>query len=113
MSATINNNRIILTNPITNEEIPLEKGIGTIVAERAVDLICISILIVLGLFINYELIIQKLYEASSSISLEFLMFSLAILGGIIFLLLRKNNKDILRTINDEYHSSFDIEFCFL
>ena len=74
------------------EDIPLEKGIGTIVAERAVDLICISILIVLGLFINYELIIQKLYEASSSISLEFLMFSLAILGGIIFLLLRKNNK---------------------
>ena len=74
------------------EDIPLEKGIGTIVAERAVDLICISILIVLGLFINYELIIQKLYEASSSISLEFVMFSLAILGGIIFLLLRKNNK---------------------
>ena len=74
------------------DDIPLEKGIGTIVAERAVDLICISILIVLGLFINYELIIQKLYEASSSISLEFVMFSLAILGGIIFLLLRKNNK---------------------
>ena len=74
------------------EEIHLEKGIRTIVAERAVDVLCISILIVLGLFINYELIIQKLYEASSSISLEFVMFSLAILGGIIFLLLRKNNK---------------------
>ena len=58
-----------------NEDIPLEKGIGTIVAERAVDVLCISILIVLGLFINYELIIQKLYEASSFINLEFLMLS--------------------------------------
>ena len=55
------------------EDIPLEKGIGTIVAERAVDLICISILIVLGLFINYELIIQKLYEASSFFNLDFVM----------------------------------------
>ena len=66
------------------EEIPLEKGIGTIVAERAVDVLCIIILIVIGLFINYELITKKLYEASSSINLEFIMF--------LFLLLRKNNK---------------------
>ena len=73
------------------EDIPLEKGIGTIVAERAVDVLCISILIVLGLFINYELIIQKLYEASSFINLEFLMLSFIILGGILFFL-RKNSK---------------------
>ena len=74
------------------EDIPLEKGIGTIVAERAVDVLCISILIVLGLFINYELIIQKLYEASSFINLEFLMLSFIILGGIFFFFLRKNSK---------------------
>ena len=74
------------------EDIPLEKGIGTIVAERAVDVLCISILIVLGLFINYELIIQKLYEASSFINLEFLMLSFIILGGILFFFLRKNSK---------------------
>ena len=74
------------------EDIPLEKGIGTIVAERAVDVLCISILIALGLFINYELIIQKLYEASSFINLEFLMLSFIILGGILFFFLRKNNK---------------------
>ena len=61
------------------EDIPLEKGIGTIVAERAVDVLCISILIVLGLFINYELIIQQLQETSSFISLEFVMFSFIIL----------------------------------
>ena len=74
------------------EDIPLEKGIGTIVAERAVDVLCISILIVLGLFINYELIIQQLHETSSFISLEFVMFSFIILGGILFFLSRKNSK---------------------
>ena len=74
------------------ENIPLEKGIGTIVAERAVDLLSISILIVIGLFINYDLIAEKLYEASSFINLKFVMLSFVILGGTLFLLLRKNSK---------------------
>jgi len=74
------------------EDVPLEKGIGTIVAERAVDVLSISILIVIGLFINYQLITEKLYEASSFINLKFLMLSFVILGGTLFLLLRKNSK---------------------
>ena len=74
------------------EDIPLEKGIGTIVAERAVDVLCVSILIVIGLFINYQLITEKLYEASSFINLKLIMFSFIILGGILFLLSRKNSK---------------------
>ena len=42
------------------EKIPLEKTLGTIVAERAVDVICIIIIICIGLIIEFHRISQKL-----------------------------------------------------
>ena len=36
------------------EKIPFEKGLGTIVAERAVDLLCFIILIIIGLILKYD-----------------------------------------------------------
>lgn len=76
------------------EEIPLEKGLGTIVAERAVDVLCISILIIIGLFINYELISEKLLDASSFINIKFLFLAGIILASILFFILRKQNNTL-------------------
>ena len=42
------------------EKIPLEKTLGTIVAERAVDVICIIIIICIGLIIEFQRISEKL-----------------------------------------------------
>ena len=42
------------------EKIPLEKTLGTIVAERAVDVICIIIIICIGLIIEFQRISDKL-----------------------------------------------------
>ena len=76
------------------EGIPLEKGLGTIVAERAVDVLCISILIIIGLFINYELISEKLLDASSFINIKFLFLAGIILASILFFILRKQNNTL-------------------
>jgi len=42
------------------EKIPLEKTLGTIVAERAVDVICIIVIIFIGLIIEFQRISDKL-----------------------------------------------------
>lgn len=76
------------------EQIPLEKGLGTIVAERAVDVLCITILIIIGLFINYELISEKLLEASSFVNIKLLFLVAIILASILFFVLRKKNNSI-------------------
>lgn len=70
------------------EKIPLDKAIGTIVAERAIDVLCIGFLIIIGLIINYELISEKLYEASSFIDFKLVLLTLVI-GALIFLYLIK------------------------
>ena len=42
------------------EKIPLDKTIGTIVAERAIDVVCILIIIGIGLIIEFQKISEKL-----------------------------------------------------
>ena len=42
------------------ENIPLEKTLGTIVAERAIDVLCILIIIFIGLIVEFERISEKL-----------------------------------------------------
>ena len=74
------------------ENIPLDKAIGTIVAERAIDVLCIGVLIIIGLFINYELIANKLYEASSFINLKLLIIILITTILIFYFLLSLKNQ---------------------
>ena len=76
------------------EKIPIDKAIGTIVAERAIDVLCIGFLIIIGLIINYELISEKLYEASSFINFKLIILIL-IIGVLIFIYL-------MRTKNQTY-----------
>ena len=74
------------------EKIPLDKAIGTIVAERAIDVLCIGFLIIIGLIINYELISEKLYEASSFIDFKLVLLTLVIGALIFFYLIKTKNQ---------------------
>ena len=91
------------------EKIPLDKAIGTIVAERAIDVLCIGFLIIIGLIINYELISEKLYEASSFINFKLIILIL-IIGVLIFIyLMRTKNQtySIITKIQDFFKGLYE------
>ena len=54
----------------------------------------ITILIIIGLFINYELISEKLLEASNFVNIKLLFLIAIILASIFFFILRKKNNSI-------------------
>ena len=58
------------------EKIPFEKAIGTIVAERAVDVLSILIIILLGLIIEFERISEKLISFIAKTDLSTLFWAL-------------------------------------
>ena len=61
------------------EEIPFEKGFGTIVAERIADTIMLFLIIMIALFLEFEFIYNFFIEKFNPISL--------LIGGIILLML--------------------------
>ena len=66
------------------ENIPFEKAIGTIVAERAVDVLCILIIIMIGLIIEFDKISNKLIGFVKESDFSTLLWSLLIV--LIFLI---------------------------
>ena len=74
------------------EKIPFEKAIGTIVAERVVDVLSILIIILLGLIIEFERISEKLisYIAKTDLSTLFwtLFFFIVFLATLFFIIKR-------------------------
>ena len=58
------------------EKIPFEKAIGTIVAERVVDVLSILIIILLGLIIEFERISEKLISFIAKTDLSTLFWAL-------------------------------------
>ena len=76
------------------EKIPFEKLIGTIIAERIVDMICISVLILISLLYEFERISEKIISLLSSVDFSsFLIFLVTILLIIflIFIILKRFN----------------------
>ena len=76
------------------EKIPFEKIIRTIIAERIVDMICISILILISLLYEFERISEKIISLLSSLNFSsFLIFLITILLIIflIFIILKRFN----------------------
>ena len=65
------------------EKIPLEKTLGTIVAERAVDVICIIIIISIGLIIEFQRISEKLISLTQDTEISVI---LVYFGAFIILL---------------------------
>ena len=68
------------------EKIPLEKTLGTIVAERAVDVICIIIIICIGLIIEFQRISEKLISLSQDTEISAILIYFAAFVLILFTL---------------------------
>tara|TARA_B100001109_G_scaffold9539_1_gene7214 strand:+ start:610 stop:1569 length:960 start_codon:yes stop_codon:yes gene_type:complete len=74
------------------ENIPFEKAIGTIVAERAVDVLCILIIIVIGLIIEFDKISNKLIdfvEKSDFSTVLFYILIVVIVTATFYLIIKR------------------------
>ena len=74
------------------ENIPFEKAIGTIVAERAVDVLCILIIIVIGLIIEFDKISNKLIDFVEKSDFSTVLFSIlivVIVTATVFLIIKR------------------------
>ena len=80
------------------EKIPLDKTLGTIVAERAVDVICILIIIAMGLIFEFNRISDKLISLIENTEISVIIFYV----GVIFLILFVSNR-VLR--KSKYYKS--------
>ena len=75
------------------EKIPLDKTIGTIVAERAIDVVCILIIIGIGLIIEFQKISDKLISLIEGQELSTILIyvtTISIFVIILFLFLKKS-----------------------
>ncbi len=75
------------------EKIPLEKTLGTIVAERAVDVICILLIIGIGLIIEFEKISEKLislFQANNLLIILIYIVTITSVLTIILFILKKS-----------------------
>lgn len=76
------------------EKIPFEKLIGTIIAERIIDMICISILILISLLYEFERISEKIISLLTSVninSLLILLITIPLIFFLIFMILKRFN----------------------
>ena len=80
------------------EKIPLDKTLGTIVAERAVDVICILIIIATGLIFEFNRISEKLITIIENTEISVVI----IYVGVIILILFVSNR-VLR--KSKYYKS--------
>ena len=74
------------------ENIPFEKAIGTIVAERAVDVLCILIIIVIGLIIEFDKISNKLIDFVEKSDFSTVLFSIlivVIVTATVYLIIKR------------------------
>jgi len=67
------------------EKIPFEKTLGTIVAERAIDVLCILIIISIGLVIEFERILEKIISFTETKDLTFILLMLIVVVLVILL----------------------------
>ena len=76
------------------EKIPLDKTIGTIVAERAIDVVCILIIIGIGLIIEFQKISEKLISLIEGQELSTILIYVTTISMfvIIFFLFLKKSK---------------------
>ena len=70
------------------EKIPLEKTLGTIVAERAVDVICIIVIICIGLIIEFQKISEELINLTQNKEISTILIYVV----AVFLLLFISNR---------------------
>jgi hypothetical protein len=75
----------------TYESVPFEKGFGTIVTERIIDLLMLLLIIVIALFSQTAVILEILKVNGLSLSLAILLLGSGILGLFVFLAFLKRS----------------------
>ncbi len=76
----------------TYEGVPFEKGFGTIVTERVIDLIMLLLVIALALFLQTDIILDFLSEKGVSLLGSAVILGIGIVGLITFVfLIRRSN----------------------
>ena len=76
------------------EKIPFEKLIGTIIAERIIDMICISVLILISLLYEFERISEKIFSLLTSVNIDsllILLITIPLIFFLIFIILKRFN----------------------
>ena len=76
------------------EDVPFEKGFGTIVAERIADLLVMLLIILITLFLQYDYISNLLLKKLNPTTIIIGLIGLIILGGIFFALIAKSKSGI-------------------
>ena len=88
---------------LKEEDIPLDKGIGTMITERIVDILGLGLYVLLAFIFEFDQLIEiyKQYSSmkgESSLLLPIILFMCVILGGIIVWRLKKLREFILHKI---------------
>jgi len=76
------------------ENVPFEKGFGTIVAERIADLLVMLLIILATLFLQYDYISNLMLNNFNPTTLVIGLITLIILGGIFFVVIAKAKSGI-------------------
>lgn len=76
----------------TYEKVPFEKGFGTIVIERVIDVIMLLLIIVIALFAQTKIILTYLNEHGIGITSTLLLIGGGIVALVIFLTFLKKSK---------------------
>lgn len=75
----------------TYEKVPFEKGFGTIVTERVIDLIMLLALIVITFFLQTDIILEFFQNRGFNLNSLFLLLGVGTVGAaLIFFLLKKS-----------------------
>jgi hypothetical protein len=108
----INNILIILTAYFTNlgiprsgeilratalstfEKVPFEKGFGTIVTERIVDLIMLLLVVIISFFLQTDIILEFFQNRGINLNSLLILLFLATAGATLFYVLLKKSKNV-------------------
>ncbi len=74
------------------EDVPFEKGFGTIVTERVIDLIMLLLIILLALFLQTDIIVGYLKSYGLNLALSGSVLAVGIIGLVVFLYLIRKAK---------------------
>lgn len=79
----------------TYEDVPFEKGFGTIVTERIIDLLMLMLIIVIALISQTEIILEFMQDKGISLSATLLIVVIGIFGlGLVLMLLKRSNSKL-------------------
>lgn len=77
----------------TYENVPFEKGFGTIVTERVIDLIMLLLIVIITFFLQTDIVLAFFQNKGFNINSLFILLGLGCIGAVLFFLLLKKSKN--------------------